>query len=113
MKMIQRDDIFLNEVIEAIKAQQAPSVDVLQNVMGNLPALETRPSVKMRVIKRVAIAVAACFMAAVAIDLSVLYAHDYDEAALGNMLSATNDLSNYFDCADYESSLCYEYASLE
>ena len=113
--MIQKDDILLKEVTEALRGQQAPRVDVAEKVMAALPELKVRRlPVAMRVVRRACVAAAACLALVVAFDLVRLYTHDYDEDALGQMLAKSNDAELYFDgYADYESAIGFDYAYVE
>ena len=111
--MKQKNDIFLNEIATAMHEVEAPNVDITAQVMSHLPDFEPLPSPRSRVMRRVVLSAAACLLAIIAIDLTTLYAHDYDEASLGRMFTQTHDTENYFDDSDYESTFMQEYASLQ
>lgn len=113
--MIQKNDIFLQEVAEALQGKEAPRVDVTQKVMDALPLLMApRKESKMRIVMRIGVAAAACLLMLVAIDIGRLYSHDYDEVALGAMMAKTNDADVYFsDYVDCESAIGFDFASLD
>lgn len=101
------NDILLKEVSEALKGMQAPRVDVAAKVMVNLPDLAVQPQVhRLRLVKRISIAAAACLLLAVAVNLSLFFVHTYDESVAGDATVMVYDYHTYSgDYAVYESAV--------
>lgn len=112
--MIQKEDILLHEVAEALSVDSAPEVDVTARVMEAIGAQPAGGELRMRVVRRVTLAAAACLMALLAVNLTLFFSHDYDEEALGRMVAKVYDGGTYFDgYADCTQAIEFYYSDID
>lgn len=96
--MKQDYDIFMNQVAEEIRSINAPKqIDVTDAVMG---ALQNKSIIAPRrqysTWKKGLISVAACFLIALAVNITTLYTRSYDESVINDMFAELYDYGDQY-----------------
>lgn len=102
--MMKENDIFMNEVKQEIASLKAKPVDMTDSIMQSIEKkqlLTSKPTRRLTLIRNSAIAVAACFVALVVLNITTTYSKDYNEPAIGTLIAELYDGDFEFDYVDY------------